>query len=130
QAFVLLVDCAASLLSVWLAFYLRIDQTSAPLQDQRYVYVLAIALFVPIFVRLGLYRAIFRYTGINAVVSTSIAVAIYGGLLFFLLLWFDWEKVPRSIGLIQPILFLLLAGGWRIIARYLLSGLSETKYPQ
>jgi FlaA1/EpsC-like NDP-sugar epimerase len=36
--------------------------------------------------------------------------------------------VPRSIGLIQPILFLLLAGGWRILARYWLSGVNDAEH--
>lgn len=127
QAIVFLVDVAMSMAAVWLAFYLRIDQVGAPVWQQFNVYVLAAVLFVPVFVRLGLYRAIFRYAGIPAVVSTSIAVAIYGVLFFLFLLWFDWKGVPRSIGLIQPIIFLLLAGGWRILARYWLSGSNDKK---
>lgn len=38
-----------------------------------------------------------------------------------------WNGVPRSIGLIQPILFLLLAGGWRIVARYWLSEVNDSE---
>lgn len=125
QALVLLVDSAASLISVWLAFYLRIDQVGAPILDQGYVYALAVGLFVPIFVRKGLYRAIFRYAGMPAVVATAVAVVVYGIFFFVILLWLRWNGVPRSIGLIQPILFLVLAGGWRIIARYWLAEAAE-----
>lgn len=124
----LTVDIAMALLAVWLAFYLRIDQIGAPVMDQGYVYGLAIMLFVPIFVRMGLYRAIFRYAGMPAVVATATSVFIYGIFLFAVLLWMRWEGVPRSIGLIQPILFLLLAGGWRILARYWLSGVSDAEH--
>ena len=127
QALVLFVDGAAALLSVWLAFYLRIDQVGWPVMDQVKVYGLAIVLFVPIFVRTGLYRAIFRYAGMPAVVATAVSVVIYGIFFFAALLWARWDGVPRSIGLIQPILFLLLAGGWRILARYWLSGVSDTE---
>jgi hypothetical protein len=66
-----------AVLAVWLAFYLRIDQVGAPVSDQGYVYGLAIVLFVPIFVRMGLYRAIFRYAGMPAV-WPLLPVLIYG----------------------------------------------------
>lgn len=126
----LAVDIAMALLAVWLAFYLRIDQTGAPVMDQGYVYGLTIVLFVPIFVRMGLYRAIFRYAGMPAVVATATSVLIYGIFFFGVLLWLRWDGVPRSIGLIQPILFLLLAGGWRILARYWLSGVTDSESPR
>ena len=127
QIVVFIADVCVSLVAVWLAFYLRIDQVGGPVLEQGYVYGLAIALFVPIFVRMGLYRAIFRYAGMPAVVATALAVTIYGIVFFALLLWLRWDGVPRSIGLIQPILFLLLAGGWRILARYWLSGVTDSE---
>lgn len=126
QALVFCVDLVMALLAVWLAFYLRIDQTSWPVLDQYFVYLLAIIIFVPIFIRMGLYRAIFRYAGMPAVVSTSVAVVAYGVVFFSILLWTRWSGVPRSIGIIQPILFLLMAGGWRIVARYWLSSIADT----
>lgn len=128
QAVVFTVDVLMSVLAVWLAFYLRIDQIGLPVMEQANVYGLAVLLFVPVFVRMGLYRAIFRYAGMPAVVATAVAVAIYGIFFFAVLLWMRWDGVPRSIGLIQPILFLLLAGGWRILARYWLSGVSDSEH--
>lgn len=124
QAIVFFVDMVMALLAVWLSFYLRIDQTGWPILEQDFVYGLAVVIFVPVFVRMGLYRAIFRYAGMSAVVATAISVSIYGILFFTILLWMRWSGVPRSIGLIQPILFLLFAGGWRIFARYWLSGVN------
>ncbi|MEG0937463.1 MAG: nucleoside-diphosphate sugar epimerase/dehydratase [Comamonas sp.] len=128
QAVVFSVDLIMALLAVWLAFYLRIDQTGWPILQQDFVYGLAVVLFVPVFVRMGLYRAIFRYAGMPAVVATATSVLIYGIFFFAILLWMRWDGVPRSIGLIQPILFLLLAGGWRIFARYWLSGGSDAEH--
>lgn len=124
------VDIIAALLSTWCAFYLRIDQIGSPILEQWYVYIIAILLFIPIFVSLGLYRAIFRYAGMPAVVSTALAVAIYGFIFFLILLFSRFDGVPRSIGVIQPILFLLLAGGWRILARYWLAEAAEPGLPK
>ncbi|MHA7681453.1 polysaccharide biosynthesis protein [Cupriavidus sp. PET2-C1] len=121
---VVALDLVLALVSVWVAFYLRIDQTGLPQQQQKYVYLLAPLIAFPIFVRFGLYRAIFRYTGMAALASTAKAVGIYGALFFVVLLLVKWEGVPRSVGLIQPMLFLLLVGASRALARFWLAGWS------
>ena len=121
---VIALDLFLSIVSVWFAFYLRLDQIGFAEHKQIFVYVLAPVLTVPIFIRFGLYRAIFRYTGMAAMVTTVKAVGIYAALFFATLLVFKWEGVPRSVGLIQPLLFLLLVGGSRAIARFWLAGLS------
>ena len=121
---VVALDVVLSLVSVWAAFYLRLDQTDLPQLEQKYVYFLAPLLAVPIFARFGLYRAIFRYTGMAALASTAKAVGTYAVLFFVTLLLFKWDGVPRSVGLIQPLLFLLLVGGSRAVARFWLAGLS------
>jgi hypothetical protein len=61
---VVALDLVLSLFSVWVAFYLRVDQIGLPQLQQSYVYLLAPLLAIPLFVRFGLYRAIFRYTGL------------------------------------------------------------------
>ena len=122
---VMVLDLALTLVSVWIAFYLRIDQTGLPQAQQPYVYLLAPSLAIPIFVRFGLYRAIFRYTGMAALATTAKAVGFYTVLFFFVLLFFKWQGVPRTLGLIQPLLLLLLVGSSRAIARFWLTGWSS-----
>ena len=123
---VITLDVILAVASVWLAFCLRIEQFGLPVQQQVYVYLLAPALAVPIFIRFGLYRAIFRYTGMAALATTAKAIGTYAALFFTALLLFKWNDVPRSIGLIQPLLFLILVGGSRALARFWLAGLSGT----
>jgi len=121
---VMALDVALSWASVWIAFYLRIDAVSAPVGAQWWVYGLAPTLAIPVFVRFGLYRAIFRYTGQAAMVATAKAVGLYAVCLFGILVWFQFPGVPRSLGLLQPIIFLLLVGASRATARFWLAGLS------
>ena len=121
---VIALDLVLALISVWVAFYLRVDQVGLPQFQQKYVYLLAPLLAFPIFIRFGLYRAIFRYTGMAALASTAKAVVTYALLFFGALLLFKWEGVPRSVGLIQPLLFLLLVGASRAVARFWLAGWS------
>ena len=119
---VLGLDVVLVLISVWGAFYLRIDQTGLPLLEQKYVYLLALLLAIPLFVRFGLYRAIFRYTGLAALATIAKAVGTYAVFFFMALLWLKWDGVPRTLGLIQPLLFLLLVATSRALARFWLAG--------
>lgn len=122
---VISLDVALALISTWLAFTLRLDALHEPSGNQWWVYALAPALAVPVFVRFGLYRAIFRYTGQAALMATAKAVAVYAVMLTAILLWFQWIGVPRSLGVLQPIIFLLFVGASRAIARFWLAGLSQ-----
>ena len=122
QLSVILMDVVLAMLATWLAFSLRLDTPHWPGGAQWYVYLLAPVLAVPVFIRLGLYRAIFRYTGLAALLTIAQAVTLYAVCLFATLLWQRWLGVPRSIGLLQPIIFLLLIGGSRALARFWLAG--------
>ncbi len=122
RSLVIVLDLFIAFITVWLAFYLRIDQVGLPQYQQIYVYILAPLIAVPIFITHGLYRAIFRYTGMAAMFTIAKAVVYYAILFFTTLLFFNWAGVPRSLGLIQPLLFLLLVGGSRAVARFWLSG--------
>jgi len=122
------LDITLSLLAMWIAFTLRLDSLHRPISAQWAVYLVAPALAVPIFVRFGLYRAIFRYTGMAALTATATAVVIYALFLFTTLQWMQWmrwEVIPRSIGILQPLIFLLLVGTSRAMARFWLSGLGS-----
>ena len=118
------LDVTLAVISVWLAIFLRFDQIGPPVAQQSFAYALAPVLVVPIFIRFGLYRAIFRYTGMSALATTAKAVGLYSLIYFGSLMAFRWEGVPRSIGLIQPLLFLLFVASSRAVARVWLAGRS------
>ena len=122
RAAVVLVDVILALVAMWMAFSLRFEVLHWPDATQLWAYVLAPVIAIPIFVRLGLYRAIFRYTGVDALYAISKGIALYALLLFPLLYWLFWPSVPRSIGILQPIFFLLLVSFSRALARFWLAG--------
>lgn len=127
QAIAALADICMSCMATWIAFSLRLDTVHWPEGYQWHVYQLAPLLMLPIFVRLGLYRSVFRYTGIVAIVTIAKAVAIYGVVLFFLLVWLALPGVPRSLGVLQPLLVLVLVGGSRAFARLWLSRVDSSR---
>ena len=118
------LDIGLALLATWLAFSLRLETLHWPVDAQWWVYGLTSLLFVPVFIRFGLYRAIFRYTGQAALLATAMATGLYSAILFGILLWMQWPGVPRSLGILQPLIFLLLVGASRAFARFWLAGLS------
>lgn len=122
---VVAMDICLGLIAMWLAFTLRLETPHWPEGMQWLAYALAPALAFPIFAKLGLYRAIFRYTGITALITTGKAVAIYGALLLGCLLAAQWEGVPRSVGILQPLLFMLLVGASRALGWLALAGRSS-----
>lgn len=124
---VVTLDVLMSIFATWLAYSLRLDALHWPEGVQWWAYALAPALAVPVFVRFGLYRAIFRYTGQAALLATAQAVAVYGCLLLGVLQWLEWPGVPRSLGVLQPLIFLLLVGASRAMARFWLAELGNTR---
>ena len=129
QLLVLSVDTFLCLLSVWLSFYLRLGEfqafsiiSSAPVLITS---VTSVALAIPIFVVSGLYRAIFRYSGMPAMMNMVRAMLIYGVFFSAIFTFMGVEGVPRTIGLIQPILVFLLVGASRSAARVWLGGLYQ-----
>jgi len=120
---VLALDAALCILSVWLAFYLR-SGSFTPLSGQAiWPAVASVAVALPIFITSGLYRAIFRYSGLPAMVAVGRAMLLYG--LAFAAIFTLWgvDGVPRTVGLIQPMLLLLFVGASRAAARVWLGGL-------
>jgi FlaA1/EpsC-like NDP-sugar epimerase len=117
------VDVVLSLLATWLAFSLRLEQYHVPSGYQWLVYLLTSIVFIPIFIRIGLYRAIFRYSGIASLRAVAIAVLLFGMLLFAILFLGAFPGVPRSVSILQPLLFWGFVSLSRIVAAQLLQQL-------
>jgi len=130
QLVVVSQDVLLSLVATWFAFTLRLDAPHWPSGAQWWVYMLTPLLTVPIFMLFGLYRAIFRYTGQAALQATGLAVLVYGCFLTVILLWQQWPMVPRSLGILQPLVFLFLVGGSRAVARFWLAKLDQPEHRQ
>jgi len=121
QGLVIAADILAAWFALWLAFTLRLETWHVPTTQQLWIYVASVAIFVPVFVRFGLYRAIFRYTGLATMQTLLKAALIYGCLLLILVLLTFPAGVPRSVGVLQPILFLVLVSNSRTWARFWLN---------
>jgi FlaA1/EpsC-like NDP-sugar epimerase len=114
---VLSVDLSLCIFTVWLAYYLRLGELVPLSGNALWAIRVSIGLALPIFIVSGLYRAIFRYTGWPALLTVARAIGVYGLLYASIFTAIGVEGVPRTVGIIQPILLLLFVGGSRALAR-------------
>ena len=127
QGLVLALDVGLCVLSVWFAYYLRLGEFVPLSGGPIWAVVVALGLSVPIFVAQGLYRAIFRYSGLPAMLTMVRALGIYGLLYAAVFTAMGLDGVPRTVGLIQPMLLLLLVGASRALARVWIGDMHRTK---
>jgi len=123
---VLLLDVILCVLTVWLAFFLRLDEW-VPLYGHsfwRADLAIAVSLLfaIPLFITHGFYRVIFRHANSIAISFMMKAFVFYALAFGLVVSVIGIPGVPRTLGIIQPILLLLVVGLSRAVAAYWLGG--------
>ena len=122
RAIAVILDLILCILCVWFAFYLRLDQFISIKGVVLTAMMVSVALALPVFWLLGLYKTIFRYSGLSVIFSVSIALFIYGSLYFLVFGIYGVAGIPRSIGILQPMLLFFAVVSSRLFVKYLLAG--------
>ncbi|WP_310196479.1 polysaccharide biosynthesis protein [Pseudomonas hunanensis] len=107
--------------ALWLAFLVRlgIDDLANPVLDHTWLFACAPLVAIPLFIRFGLYRAVMRYFGNDALIAIIKAVTLSAVLLGFIIFWSGnhHNVVPRSIMFNYWWLSLIMVGGLRLAMR-------------
>lgn len=108
-------------LALWLAFVVRLglDEMINPIEGHLWLFAAAPVIAIPIFVRFGMYRAVMRYFGNDALIAIIKAVSLSALILALVVYWYSNHKtvVPRSIIFNYWWLSLIMIGGLRLIMR-------------
>jgi len=121
QLIILLVDSLLLILVLLASFSIRLGYWYFPESDLIWVIFGAPIIAIPIFVRFGLYRSIIRYIGLKSLWSIVRAVSLYALIWGIVGFMSAVEGIPRSVILINWALTILVIGGLRMAARWLLS---------
>ena len=121
----LVADFIVTVFALWLAFSLRLGEFYQPTLQQLWIFLLAPMFSIPIFVRFGLYRAIVRYLGMQALWTVVKATVLYALLFALVVLLSGVEGVPRTVYGINALILLVFAGGTRLIARWWFMSLDD-----
>ncbi|MBD9484611.1 polysaccharide biosynthesis protein [Pseudomonas sp. PDM14] len=108
-------------LALWLSFAMRLGMSNSvsPLGDHIWLFLSAPVIAIPIFIRLGMYRAVMRYFGNDALLTIlkAVTLSMLGWALF--VYWYrdPGMLVPRSMVFIYWCLTLILVGSLRLVMR-------------
>nr|WP_313307497.1 nucleoside-diphosphate sugar epimerase/dehydratase [Stutzerimonas balearica] len=120
------VDVVLVWLALWLAFYVRLGNAdfAEPLGGHAWLFGMAPLISIPFFIRLGMYRAVMRYFGNDALMAIVKAVSLSALSLSLVIYWYtDAPKlIPRSMVFNYWWLSLLLIGGLRLVMRHYFMG--------
>ena len=106
-------------LMLWMTSGLKQGHPTFEISDWP-AYLAVVAVSIPIFVRLGLYRAVIRFLGYKAVFAVAFAMALSGVLLGILGFALKIPLLTWSVVTIYSCLSLLYVAGSRLVVRYYL----------
>lgn len=122
----LLADTLLIWLALWFSFAVRLGdlQAAKPFAGHAWLFLLAPAIALPIFIRMGMYRAVMRYVGNDALLTIAKAVSLSALVLALAVYWYRGPTalVPRSMVFNYWWLSLLLLGGLRLAMRQYFAG--------
>ncbi|KQW39467.1 MULTISPECIES: polysaccharide biosynthesis protein [Pseudomonas] len=116
-----LTDISLVWLALWMAFVVRlgVDDMVNPLIQHLWLFVSAPVVAIPLFIRFGMYRAVMRYFGNDALIAIIKAVTLSSLILGVVVYWYSNHQnvVPRSIIFNYWWLSLIMIGGLRLAMR-------------
>ena len=121
------VDAFLCFITVIIAFFLRIGSFETINYPILLATAISISIAIPLFFLSGLYRTIFRYSGWPAMLAVSKSIFLYSFFYSFIISIISFERVPRTIGLIQPLLLFLAVGASRSFIAYWLGDMYKQR---
>jgi FlaA1/EpsC-like NDP-sugar epimerase len=122
----LLADCSLCVLTVWLAICFRFESWVTLSGYQWLAVFLSIFLAIPLLAAFGFYQTVVRFVGWQVIGAAFKAMGIYMVIYSAVFTAYGLPLVPRTIGILQPMLLLLGLAFLRLSARQLLGESAQT----
>ncbi len=117
QLLMVLADTVAMPVALWTALMLHTGTVNSHFEDHYLLYAASVVFTLPVFVRLGLYRAVIRFLGIQATLAIAAGVTVSTIALVVINNLFLAPQVPLAVFAIYFALAILYVGASRFGAR-------------
>lgn len=114
------MDALLCVFSVWLAFSIRIGEWNLFGKPVLIVVAVALPAWFLIAAPAGIYRSIIRTAGGRTIADIAMACLFLSLVILAVFSFIGVEGVPRTIGILQPMILLMLLAMSRVVIRYAL----------
>ncbi len=112
--------------SLWMSFVVRLglDDAADPFSSHKILFFVAPVFAIPLFIRFGMYRAVMRYFGNDALIAIAKAVSLSALILGVFVYWYSNHQniIPRSVIFNYWWISLVTIGGLRLFMRQYFMG--------
>lgn len=118
----LTIDAVLCVSSVWLAFSLRIGAWAVSITPLLTVIAVVVPCWFVAAWFFGVYRSIIRSAGGRTIIDIGMACVVLALPMIAVFMIVGVHRVPRTVGMLQPMILLILLATSRVFIRYVLIG--------
>lgn len=127
RAMIIATDAAACVIATVVAIYLRIGYLPAPSRPLVFAAILSVVLCLAVFSLGRAYRVLFRYVGVATVRMLSRNILVYAVPYAGVFTYYGISGVPRTLGLLQPVILLILILAERTLVAIILQRIGSER---
>jgi len=126
----IICDILISFISTWIAFSLRLEQFYFMDKSNFQIYFFPALFLILIFYFFKIYSSLFRYIDKFFIIKISKCILIYGVIFFSAIFFLKLHSLPRSIGILQPLILLILILSQRALVSSIILNFTQLKHIQ
>ena len=124
----IICDILISFISTWIAFSLRLEQFYFIDKSNFQIYFFPALFLILIFYFFKIYSSLFRYIDKYFIIKISKCILIYGVIFFSAIFFLKLHYLPRSIGILQPLILLILILSQRALVSSVILNFTQLKH--
>ena len=125
KSLLIISDIILAIITINLAFFIRLEDIFLLSLEQNFIILISISIYLPMFLFNGFYNNINRYNNFRYLLKLIQLISIYSVIFFTIISFIKIDSIPRSITIIQPIIFFLLIFMTRIILIFIVENYKE-----
>ena len=125
KSLLILNDIILAIITINLAYFIRLEDIFLLSPEQSLIILISILIYLPMFLLNGFYNNINRYNNFRYLSKLIQLIFIYSVIFFTIVSFIKIDSIPRSITIIQPIIFFLLIFMTRIILIFIVENYKE-----